>query len=576
MRLPSAARLRAREVCREWRETLSDPRLWRAADVSTSEAAGAGPWLPACYDRGFMFERYALRAPALFAAGTLARGALSELDVSGCVPRLLGFRCLLRFAQQHAASLRALRVCDCAEEEVREWWQLPREPPAGFSEASVARLLTAAPELERLDVDVRCTALGAVRLAAVSLQNPALRVRHLSVVPGSYGHPEYTILPGGDAAGAFLAALRVIGSGALRQLCVADVRLPPALAVALCEAALQKQLTTLCLCGGVTAAALPALTRLLREGRLKELALRGGSSGPLWPDASETGRTPWERVAVSRGWREFCGGIRASTTLRALTLVKLTQNEPWALRPLTAAVMAHPTLREITFSSTRAMEDCSRWHHNAFPDDAADDTSDDADADALVDGACGYAPRWVRDARAHGRALARIIGANAPALRSLCYEGVLCEPGIEALLPSLGANTHLRQLGVWCVPPIRPADDDDTPPPAVRARFVTEVMRPALLRAAAAGALRCVRFVRAGEALPDAEDARHAAEGVDTRSEEPPERDAATQMLRHALAALAADVAARHEDRRAARDWAHVTRHWTRSTTVQAAAQRER
>jgi hypothetical protein len=44
LRLPSQARLCARAVCRDWRATLSDPALWRAADASVPVDRFAPPY----------------------------------------------------------------------------------------------------------------------------------------------------------------------------------------------------------------------------------------------------------------------------------------------------------------------------------------------------------------------------------------------------------------------------------------------------------------------------------------------------------------------------------------------------
>jgi hypothetical protein len=57
LRLPPAARLLARAVCRDWRETLSDPAMWHALDVSCAPP----PLLP----RGSWLKRMHAATPQL-------------------------------------------------------------------------------------------------------------------------------------------------------------------------------------------------------------------------------------------------------------------------------------------------------------------------------------------------------------------------------------------------------------------------------------------------------------------------------------------------------------------------------
>jgi hypothetical protein len=483
---------------------------------------------------------------------------LTELDVRGCVPRTLRFSRLLQLAQRARPSV--LRAYDCACDASQ--WAQRREPPGGLSAQRVAALMMLAHRLQRLEVDARCGANDAARLAASGF--PVLHVRRLSVVRDEVEDAEEDSDGDEDADEARLDALAaaVRGHLALTQLCVTGILLPPERAVELCELALEKRLTSLRLTNcGLTAALVPALARLLREGRLAELALRqdGDVRPSLWADSRAWGaqpaaRTLWTRCAAEREWRELCAAMRASATLRRLTLSGLMAGARWALGLLLGAVTAHPTLQELCFSTTRLVA-FDRWRDDD-DDDEDEAPSQDDDEDYGVS-------RWVPDAVTHGRALSRIIAANAPSLRSLCYDGFLGEPGLEAALPALAANTHLQLLGVLCVqrawmPP------DREQPPVLRERFVTDVMRPALR---ASSSLRAVRFVPYDEALPDEHDADD-----DSEEEEEEEEDAPEQRLHNALAALVQEVAARHGERRGARDWARAASRW--GVTAPAAMQR--
>jgi hypothetical protein len=475
---------------------------------------------------------------------------VTELDASGCVPRLLRFDRLLLFASRQRGLLRVLRVLDCSCDA--DVWEQLHEPPGGLSAQRVEALLRAAPALTRLEADLRCDARTAARLvpapapdadgADADAAAAVLRVRRLSVV-GLWHNREVD-----EDVEALLAAVR--GHVALTQLCVTRLALSPDRAAELLDLALEQRLTTLCLhgCQGLTAALVPALARLLRQGRLEALELRGNGeeSQSLWAAP----HTPWSACAAERKWRALCAALRACATLRQLTLSGMLAGARWVLGPLVAAVTAHPTLQALCFSATRSASACERAH-----------SDDDHDG----------ASHWVPDAVAHGRALHRIISANAPSLRALCFDGFLTEPGLEAALPALAANTHLRLLGVWCTRRVYTPDGDE-PPPALQERFVADVMRPALH---ASASLRRVRFVPYGETLPDGEDEVEDEEGEARAAARAaaPEREKAQQRLRNALAALSEEVAARHADRRAARDWARSTRRWTAAAPVATTAQ---
>jgi hypothetical protein len=274
---------------------------------------------------------------------------------------------------------------------------------------------------------------------------------------------------------------------------------------------------------------LPALVRLVREGHLAELALC--DINILRPSEGDiVGPVP--RAA----WAALCAAVAASTSLRRLTAVRLLGATRWAVEALCKAVTGHATLQEVCVSG------CTNFY--GWPPYESEIPPEKARANK----------------RADGRALARIIGANAPALRSLRFEHCfLGEPGLAAVLPALAVNTHLQLLGVWCAGRAAPLDYP-LPPAPLSERFIDDVMRPALARSLS---LRRLLLVPHHEALPDAKDALSAGPS----SEE-------TRRVRARLAALAEEVASRpHTDAAASRAWARCARRWAPLMAAAATAQ---
>jgi hypothetical protein len=242
-------------------------------------------------------------------------------------------------------------------------------------------------------------------------------------------------------------------------------------------------------------------------------------------------------------WAALCAAVKASTSLRSFTAVQLLNRAHWAAQQLFAAVTGHATLREVCVSG---ITNTFGWPYELTPHEA-------------------LARECV-----NGRALGRIIAANAPALRSLRFEDcVLGEPGLAAALPALAANTHLQLLGVWCA--YRPQEDlqrphyNDLPPPPLSDAFIEQTMQPALARCAS---LRRFLFVPHDEQLRDAEVARMGGTGCEDRLR-------ATRRVRAKLAALAQEVASRSVDAGTARGWARCARRWALLTAT-ATAERGR
>jgi hypothetical protein len=512
--LPPADRLHARAVCRDWRRTLSDPALWRALDVSWSPDP---LWPPLWFADDEAVPPRAV-AVTLFAAAARADRRLRELDASGCVPRLLRFERLLQAVRANSC-LRVLRVLDCGS----GGHECSVQPCAAFTPENLKKLLNAS-YARRLEADLRCTAAEAARLLHT---HPELRIRRLCVVERSWGNIDTEA-----CATALLAVLR--DHGPLTQLGVTSLKLSEARVTEIVDVAIARCLTVLRLdCCELGPGHLTPLARLVRAGLLTELMLR---DEPV-VNPPEIGLfTPVTRT----GWVALCAAVKASTSLRSLTTVRLLNTARWAALQLFAAVTGHPTLREVCVSG---ITNIYGWPNDLTPDDAR------------------------AQQRVNGRALGRIIAANAPALLSLRFEDCfLGQAGLAAALLSLAANTHLQLLGVWCScrqqeewqRPPQPRYDDLVPARLSEA-FIEQTMRPALARSVS---LRRLMLVPHDEALPDEEDA--CTDGCEE-----------TRRVRAQLAALAQEVASRAGDAGTARGWARCARRWALLTAA-ATAERER
>ena len=534
-RLPSAARLAARAVCREWRAILADASLWRSADVSEQVPALALPRPLICSRHWHPKPPQAIVA-ALFAAATRATAgnALTALDVSGVVPWELRFDRLIQAAGEYKRSLRVIRALDCSSERMTfktdECCLGTAQIDALLRATTVRRGERLVQLLEVLEVDLRCNAEAAARLVA----NPVVRVRRLSAVfSGVWNMSE----PSRNAL------LDVVNRhAALTQLHLTELTLDTTYATMLCEAVAAKRLSVLRLYNcQLTPAELPALTALLQAGHLRELSLRCfncDAQHDAW-DAQPTPMLLWALTTVRARWRDLCSALAGSKLCRLGLAGPLAAGARWQLAPLVDSVTAHPTLEELTYSA--------RFSH-----DLEDEGRDDDD--------------WVPTALAHARAMARIVAANAPALRALVLDVALGEPGLAAFLPSLAANTHLQLLSVWCIGMriIKGSmipDEDGEVPPVLSACFVETVLRPALLRSPS---LRRVCFAPLHPYYYNAYD-----DDDDDDEHDDAEWRVAERALRRALAAIEDEVPQLHHARAYARDWVHATWHWTRAAPME-------
>jgi len=306
--LPADVRLRSREVCRGWRAFLSDNFLWRVCDLSTRS--------------GVMVER----TPALLrAACERALGTLEVLDVTGWrglfdeveeedeeSSRLLA---LLPVLHANAGSLVELRAWDCFE-------------PAGeyyLGVEDIEALLSAAPRLRVLECDAGAEAeepattlrlLEEPQFAPVRLQ--AMRLEEQGGFPLD--------VPAASAKIALHTSLLRL------ELVNVDLDTEPALVAVVNLAVSQLQHLIISFCD-LSPASLPALTRMLGSGSLKELFIYNVSVTLL----------------VGASVPAFCAALRASRLVE-LTLAGM---ELWGSLEDGLAVIAactrHPTLRKLDF-----------------------------------------------------------------------------------------------------------------------------------------------------------------------------------------------------------------------------------
>ena len=171
-------RLRCREVCREWRDALDDPQLWRRVDLG-----GGGT------------TEHQLRV--LRAAASRAGAQLAALDVSKCAHGCFSWwrpehvPTPLWELLQHAPALRELRLCNAAP----KCWNTARWD-------TVDAVLRAAPLLRVLELDVYADSVAqALRMLRNEPPYRALRM-HRMLVP-------VTAADDGSAAGAAAFAAAV-------------------------------------------------------------------------------------------------------------------------------------------------------------------------------------------------------------------------------------------------------------------------------------------------------------------------------------------------------------------------------
>jgi hypothetical protein len=399
-------RMRCREVCGGWLDLLCDPALWTALDL-------AGGLYLSLASEDF-----------LRAASRLSGHRLARVDLSGCIPLHLAW--LKQLMRRNAETLTAVthgRGGDSLTCGLRPNPALRRNPfvmfegdtmllfTVGVNFADARRLARrASPNVAALTLDVRATAAQAGRLLGnayaplvvrrLTVQPAGEDVRHVTHSLGQ--HPslrdlDLTYLDAGDepreeggrpappqplsaAFGDFVTAL--VGAPNVETLSLSEANLCPA-----------------------------AVAHLGRAvGTLRSLDVCGLFDGQHELEDI----TPPFAVRAP----ELCAGLRASRTLRVLSL-KYTQlfGAPAAGAEVLAALTGHPTLREL---------------HIAEDGEAAAATATATEARAAA-----------------GAALAALVAADG--LHTLHVRGVpLDAPGFAALCASLGGTQRLADLQLSC------------------------------------------------------------------------------------------------------------------------------
>jgi hypothetical protein len=328
-----------------------------------------------------------------------ARGGLRALDVSEC-EGVLRDAAILAAVAANGGSLLALRACEWAPDPGVMYPEDGAQPLD-----TLLALQRAAPALRSFVADARCVVPAQLPQLCAALRNEApfelLRVPRLHVgVQDAASADEVLAAIAAAAAYAPLTGLRVYGGDAgvtpLGQRAVLD---------ALVDAALLRRLSSVRLVGcGLTVASAPGLARLLAGTALTELELSN------FDDHEEAAAPPEMRFFDASLASLLGGALRANTTLTCLELKNMgLWRDLDAAEALLGALRGHASLREL-----------------------------DVRGNAIADG--------IADERA-GAALAALLAANAPALRSLsfmeCDARVEC---LEAVFQALAYNTHLHTL----------------------------------------------------------------------------------------------------------------------------------
>ncbi len=297
--LPVDARLRCREVCRDWCAALDDISLWTRLDMSDGSGVAHAP-----------LER---RAAGLLAAAALrAGGQLQFIDVTACDQ--LDFDALHRVVGGSAATMREMRVAQGACRTTEE----------------LAHLLRSAPQLRLLvAAQMHCGNDAGFELLRDEQLFAPLRLHYL----------EIDATPCAEDAAQPALTLRLVAAAAPTQLYLTGIDLSSAAAIgALVDAALAHRMSDVFLHGcRLTAAAPPALARLLRGGAVTRLLLDG--------DEDEE-----DLLADEAGVALFCDALRTNTSLCA---VQLSHFHAW-VNPavgtaLLGALTGHPSVRELDF-----------------------------------------------------------------------------------------------------------------------------------------------------------------------------------------------------------------------------------
>ena len=369
--LPAEERARAACVCRGWRAVLADPAVWTHVDLA-----------------GFLNRGYTRRFSTWYglvlqAATERARGRLRRLDVG---------RMAVAYARRELLTLLAANAGSLRELHVHHW-----QNDCGIGEDALRAFVAAAPLLQVVDSNASVDWRNAV---SIMRAEPPFTPMRLSLISVLFCEPNLTGHGGLERVQPFAAALADSALQATLSCAVivgADTR-QPAVMNALADAIVARRLRRLKF-DRCTPPAAASLARLLTSGSLETLELSSLDvyGNPVLYDDADTAL--------------FADALRANTTLTSLTLSRAGASRHMAVAgPLLAALVAHPTLRELV----------------------------------LVD---GYAAEPV----ALGAALAALVIADARCFETLVVHHLMgSDAGLTALVDALPHNRHLRKLDINC------------------------------------------------------------------------------------------------------------------------------
>jgi hypothetical protein len=303
--LPVDARARAAAVCRDWRDALREPSLWRVLDLSPSSGVTC-----------------AVTDEALAGAAAKAAGAgLTALDVSQ--RRRLNNGPLRQVVAANAATLRLLRVANTPHDAT----ELIGNPTT----EALTQLAVVAPQLRQLHASARVSQPEAAQLlrgeAPFEALAPVLRLHALVVLGHINGDVrELTAAlaaPPSEPRAASLTSLSLI---------MASLHEPAALD-AVVDVALARRLRALTLGhANLSPLAAPSLVRLLGGGALTRLRIVNRAVVLLDAEAGAL----------------LAGALRANSTLTDLSLDAADLwAHPAAALALLGALTGHASVRTL-------------------------------------------------------------------------------------------------------------------------------------------------------------------------------------------------------------------------------------
>jgi hypothetical protein len=291
MGLPVDARLRAREVSRGWRALLNELRFWLVLDFSPGSGVVAR-----------------LTRALLFAAGERARGHLHTLDLTGA-NHSLDPEHLVQFVAAHGQSLRSVTAPRSYGLSADRVTRLCRSAP--LCTLQCCALCDPAEARPLLRCEDPCALLHIFKLSVVNFDNHQVVLDFAAALPSHSGKIKELIVRGAPLrTGAVAGALM----GGIAEAGVSDVSFDD------CH---------------FTPASLPGLTQLLQAGCLETLRINNR-----------------ERAVFEKGpdLTAFCHALRSSTLQKLeLTYCQLWR-DPVATGEFLAALVGHPTLRELSLS----------------------------------------------------------------------------------------------------------------------------------------------------------------------------------------------------------------------------------